>query len=175
MSILHSNVLAIDPEQVRNQYCSTYAVDRYASYFLATARHRRKDRREKKCVIRGLNGIKPGAAVLDLPCGAGRMYTTLKDMGYHVVSADSSEPMVDHARQYAETLPNTPISTTILLSLPMFSIRVFPTISLTRSSAIACFITLHRLHHGRPLCANWGASVRGPSWCRFSVPSPPQP
>ena len=107
MRILHSNVLAIDPEQVRNQYCSDRAVDRYDSYFQATARHRRKDRREKRCVLRALSALPADATVLDLPCGTGRMYPLLKSRGFHVVSADSSAHMVARARENAQGRTDT--------------------------------------------------------------------
>ena len=63
---------------------------------------RRKDRREKQCIAKGLAHTPQGALVLDLPCGTGRMYSLLKDLGYRVVSADSSEYMVEFARQRVE-------------------------------------------------------------------------
>lgn len=83
-------------------YCQPEAAQRYAGYFQENARHRRKDQREKRCIARGLAGVPCGALVLDLPCGAGRMYPLLKQLGFFVVSADVSPYMVQAARSCAE-------------------------------------------------------------------------
>ena len=90
--------------KIKEQYNSSAAADRYAEYFKGSLRHRRKDQREKKCIARGLSQVPRGSLVLDLPCGTGRMYPLLKDLDLHVVEADSSPYMVDHARRKAEEL-----------------------------------------------------------------------
>jgi ubiquinone/menaquinone biosynthesis C-methylase UbiE len=95
----------VSPERIKEQYCNTRAADRYGGFFKGSPRLLRKDRREKRCIARALAQIPPGALVLDLPCGAGRMYPLLKELGLNVVSADSSEFMVNHARQEIEELP----------------------------------------------------------------------
>ena len=94
----------ISPERIKERYCNTWAANRYAGYFKGSPRLQRKDRREKQCIARALAQTAPGGLVLDLPCGAGRMYPLLKDLGLNVVSADSSEYMVNHARQAVEEL-----------------------------------------------------------------------
>lgn len=58
-----------------------------------------RDRREKACILRCLDAIAPGSRVLDLPCGTGRMTRILVERGYHVVSADASEAMLERARE----------------------------------------------------------------------------
>jgi len=88
--------------KIKEQYNSSAAADRYAEYFKGSLRHRRKDQREKRCIARGLSQVPRGSLVLDLPCGTGRMYPLLKDLDLHVVEADSSPYMVDHARRKAE-------------------------------------------------------------------------
>jgi SAM-dependent methyltransferase len=60
--------------------------------------HRRRDRREKACILACLEAIPPGSRVLDLPCGTGRMTRILVERGYRVTSADVSEAMLSRAR-----------------------------------------------------------------------------
>ncbi len=62
---------------------------------VATARNRR----EWKCIERALRGLPPGAAVLDLPCGTGRLERLLQEAGYRVTGADYSEHMLEVAEQ----------------------------------------------------------------------------
>jgi ubiquinone/menaquinone biosynthesis C-methylase UbiE len=57
-----------------------------------------RDRRERRALERALDAIPPGASVLDLPCGTGRLTGILLDRGYRVVGADSSPAMVDRAK-----------------------------------------------------------------------------
>ena len=94
-------------ERIKQNYNQQKAVDRYAGYYQNSARLRRKDRREKHAIAQALSLVPQGALILDLPCGAGRLYPFLKKLGYNVVSADSSAYMVDYARRQAENLnPN---------------------------------------------------------------------
>ena len=60
---------------------------------------RRRDRREKACILECLNAIPSGGRVLDLPCGTGRMTRLLVERGYRVTSADVSEAMLSQARE----------------------------------------------------------------------------
>lgn len=69
---------------------------RYGSSFRA--------RREQRCItgllrsLKASNHLKPGATVLDLPCGTGRLTPLLVNEGFHVRGADSSPHMVELAR-----------------------------------------------------------------------------
>lgn len=98
-------------EEVKESYKSQEAIERYSTYFCDTPSHRRKDQREKHCVAKALAQVPPGSLVLDLPCGAGRMYPLLKKMGFTVMGADASPYMVDFARKQAESQnpPNEPM------------------------------------------------------------------
>lgn len=57
-----------------------------------------RNRREWQCIARALAAIPAGAAVLDLPCGSGRLEPLLEERGYRVTAADYSSHMVDTAR-----------------------------------------------------------------------------
>ncbi len=59
---------------------------------------RRRDRRERKCILDCLKSIPSGARVLDLPCGTGRLTRILIERGYRVTAADVSEAMLHRAR-----------------------------------------------------------------------------
>lgn len=58
-----------------------------------------RDRREKACLEKALQGIPKGSRILDLPCGAGRLTRLLVEAGMQVTGADSSPHMVEHAQQ----------------------------------------------------------------------------
>ena len=60
------------------------------------------DRRERRCLVAALAAVPAGSAVLDLPCGTGRLLGPLCGMGYQLTAADSSAHMVDLARQHAD-------------------------------------------------------------------------
>lgn len=57
------------------------------------------DRLEQRLLMRSMAGTHPGARVLDLPVGTGRMARRLAAAGYHVVGADISVPMLRAARE----------------------------------------------------------------------------
>jgi ubiquinone/menaquinone biosynthesis C-methylase UbiE len=61
--------------------------------------NRRRDRRERDCILACLSAIPSGARLLDLPCGTGRMTRLLVEGGYRVTSADISEAMLSQARE----------------------------------------------------------------------------
>ena len=94
---------ALDAHAVKESYCSAQAALRYVTYFKGSPRLQAKDRREKNCIRKGLAGVPRGSKVLDLPCGTGRMYPLLKELGLFVTSADCSAYMVDTARQQIQT------------------------------------------------------------------------
>jgi ubiquinone/menaquinone biosynthesis C-methylase UbiE len=93
--------------EVAESYRDPLTAEKYSAFFCDTPSHIRKDQREKRCIAKMLAQVPRGAEVLDLPCGAGRMYPLLKELGFRVVGADASPYMVDIARRQAETLnPN---------------------------------------------------------------------
>ncbi|MBN1844162.1 MAG: methyltransferase domain-containing protein [Sedimentisphaerales bacterium] len=98
------NPLFDTAERIKEKYNRPNAAQRYAGYFQDARRHRSKHRREARCIAKALGRVSPPATVLDLPCGTGRMYPLLKQLGYTVVSADSSPYMVQYAQRRAETL-----------------------------------------------------------------------
>lgn len=73
------------------------AAVKYSRALNGTATHRR----EMRCILQGLREVKSGAAILDLPCGTGRLLPELSAKGIRVTSADSSPHMVELARKYA--------------------------------------------------------------------------
>lgn len=61
-------------------------------------------RAERRLARRALAWLPPGASVLDLPCGAGRMTLLLHEAGLRVTAADVSPAMVDLARERFQSL-----------------------------------------------------------------------
>jgi ubiquinone/menaquinone biosynthesis C-methylase UbiE len=57
------------------------------------------NRLEQRLLLRALAGLPPGACVLDLPAGTGRMARRLMQAGYRVTGADISLPMLLRAAQ----------------------------------------------------------------------------
>ncbi|HSG92018.1 MAG TPA: class I SAM-dependent methyltransferase [Pseudomonadales bacterium] len=57
-----------------------------------------RNRRELACILAGLDGIAPGARVLDLPTGTGRLIRPLLERGHEVLAADYSLYMLEQAR-----------------------------------------------------------------------------
>jgi ubiquinone/menaquinone biosynthesis C-methylase UbiE len=72
---------------------------RAASYPSEYSSRKRRDRREKVCVLECLKAIPTGGHVLDLPCGTGRMTRILVERGYRVTAADAAEAMLAKARE----------------------------------------------------------------------------
>ena len=77
------------------QYQSRESARRFAAAVPGT----RTDRLEKKSIHKALFPLPmpPGSSVLDIPCGAGRLYPLLKKKGYRVTGADISAYMVQEA------------------------------------------------------------------------------
>jgi len=84
--------------KARRQYDTKQKAERFALKVKGTL----TDRREKKCVRKSLAlaNVPPGASVLDLPCGAGRLIPLLKRLGYGVTAADVSVHMLEQAQYY---------------------------------------------------------------------------
>jgi len=72
-----------------------------AKLFASSVPGTKTDRREKRCLRKALAflGLLPGSSVLDIPCGAGRMFPLLKQNGYRVTGADISASMIEEAVQ----------------------------------------------------------------------------
>src|SRR5437867_902445 len=49
-------------------------------------------------------GCKPGARVLDVPCGNGRLSFELAQRGYQVTGVDISEEFIEEARSFAQAV-----------------------------------------------------------------------
>lgn len=63
--------------------------------------HGEEQAQELRVLLEGL-GLRPGARLLDAPCGIGRHATRLAKMGYEVVGVDLSPRYVARARERAE-------------------------------------------------------------------------
>ena len=51
--------------------------------------------------------VKPGAEILDIPCGAGRLALVLAGRGYRLTGVDVSSEFLDHARRARSSNPVT--------------------------------------------------------------------
>ena len=80
--------------RTRYRFDSTEAASKYAGLKLDQRR-----RREQQCIVTALGDVPTGGRVLDLPCGAGYLTTSLVDLGFQVTSADVSTHMLDRAKQ----------------------------------------------------------------------------
>ncbi len=96
----------LSPAQIKELYQTRKIADRYAGLY-QTGRGRRRHLREEKCIAKALAALPPGSWVLDLPCGAGRMYPLLKRLRFRLVEADASPHMLEHARKNAQHIPES--------------------------------------------------------------------
>ncbi len=80
-----------------------YQTQRKARRFAAAVPGTRTDRREKKCIRKALAFLKlPNtSSILDIPCGAGRLFPLLKQNGNQITGADISASMIQEAAQAA--------------------------------------------------------------------------
>lgn len=81
-------------------YTSPEAAARYEGVHRGRARHRR----EERCIARAFRDVPPGSSVLDLPCGAGRMFPVLARLGLRVTAVDGSAAMAERAARTAEAM-----------------------------------------------------------------------
>ena len=86
-------------EQTRRRFDKLSTASEYPAQFTNS----RKDRRERHALLKALESVPPGAGILDLPCGSGRLTSLLAERGYRVTAADSSAHMVDKARKAVPT------------------------------------------------------------------------
>ncbi|MDO8588895.1 MAG: class I SAM-dependent methyltransferase [Armatimonadota bacterium] len=92
--------------RAKSAYQQTGEADTYDAARFRSLKGRWEDRLEKRAMIMALRDVPSGARVLDLPCGTGRITEFLLDLGYKVVGADISEPMMAHAREKLGDHPN---------------------------------------------------------------------
>lgn len=62
--------------------------------------NRSKNKRELACISAALDDVPFGSAVLDLPCGSGRLAPMLLGKGFNITEADYSKPMLEAAERY---------------------------------------------------------------------------
>ena len=82
----------------REEVASTYDAERFRGRRGAFV-----NRLEQRLLMRAMAGLPPGASVLDLPIGTGRMARRLAQAGYRVTGADISLPMLREAHANAAT------------------------------------------------------------------------
>ena len=63
-----------------------------------------REQREKRCLVQALDQVAPGSAVLDLPCGTGRLTRLLVKAGMDVTGADGSLHMIELAKKNWQAL-----------------------------------------------------------------------
>jgi SAM-dependent methyltransferase len=85
-------------ERVKTHFDSAAAADKYLHGLTKT----NIDRQEQRSLRKLLGGFAPGGRILDMPCGTGRLVPLLADMGFVVTGADTSEFMLEKARQYVK-------------------------------------------------------------------------
>ena len=74
--------------------------DDYLHFYRSQLTDERNDRDTAEIVL--LLGLQAGDAVLDAPCGHGRISNRLAERGMHVVGVDASTPFL-HVDRHAET------------------------------------------------------------------------
>ena len=77
-----------------SRFGTAAAAEKYPSTYGDTMR----ERREVASLQKALASVPAGAHVLDLPCGTGRLIPLLVGAGFRVTAADSSDHMVQRAR-----------------------------------------------------------------------------
>ena len=63
-----------------------------------------KERLERRCITKALEGVPRGTPVLNWPCGCSRLLPLLKKLGYNITSADLSSYAVNRIRLYSGLL-----------------------------------------------------------------------
>ncbi|HYW78942.1 MAG TPA: class I SAM-dependent methyltransferase, partial [Thermoguttaceae bacterium] len=90
---------------IRRRYANPRSAAKYPSVYKNIRRHQR----ERNTILKLFRHIEPGAHVLDIPCGTGRVTRLLHEAGFRVTGGDSSQFMVDLARQnHAELQQQSP-------------------------------------------------------------------
>jgi ubiquinone/menaquinone biosynthesis C-methylase UbiE len=103
MTSITTTKRSLSHELARERFSREWFAEKYPSEY----GNRRRDRREKQCIVKCLEAIPAGSRVLDMPCGTGRMTRILVERGYRVTAADISEAMLDRARENYRTYQDT--------------------------------------------------------------------
>ena len=77
---------------------------RTANQYVSPYERLAKERLEKTCITKALEGVSRDKPVLNWPCGCSRLLPLLKKLGYSVTSADSSSDAVSRIRLYSGLL-----------------------------------------------------------------------
>ena len=88
-----------ETERVVRHFDSAEQAARYGDEFDSKRHQRTRD-----VILQALAPVAPGARVLDLPCGTGRLLPLLVEKGFEYVGADSSPHMVEATRGKLEAL-----------------------------------------------------------------------
>lgn len=94
---------------VKENYQSPVVAKNYDQERFANLAGKTFDNLEKRAIRRILRPLvlrDPPAAVLDVPCGTGRITHLLLQMGLHVVGGDISRAMLDQAQDRCAAWPN---------------------------------------------------------------------
>ncbi|MDO8682974.1 MAG: class I SAM-dependent methyltransferase [Armatimonadota bacterium] len=89
----------MDKYRAKTAYQQADEANTYDAARFVSAKGRMTDSLEKKAILKALRYVPPGARILDVPCGTGRITEFLLNLGYRVVGADISEPMMAHAKK----------------------------------------------------------------------------
>jgi ubiquinone/menaquinone biosynthesis C-methylase UbiE len=92
----NSNEIGFSHSQAIERFSREKVATRYPARF---EENDHRDQREKQAILKGLVDMEKGAAILDLPCGTGRVCRVLIDQGFQIMAADSSESMLNLARE----------------------------------------------------------------------------
>jgi ubiquinone/menaquinone biosynthesis C-methylase UbiE len=89
----------------KTHYQSETVAEEYDAIRFTSWKGRLVDRLEKAFVLRALRGLPPGARVLDLPAGTGRITELLRGAGYATIGADISAAMLARGRLRGLAMP----------------------------------------------------------------------
>jgi ubiquinone/menaquinone biosynthesis C-methylase UbiE len=86
--------------KARDRYKNNEVVKQYDQLRFFSLKGRLTDWLEKRAIKRAVikAGLQPGAIILDIPCGTGRVSCLLAGNNYHIVSSDISVSMVNSSR-----------------------------------------------------------------------------
>ena len=95
--------------RAKDHYLDPEVVASYDEQRFTSRKGRFVDQRERSLVAAAIarSGAGPGAAILDVPCGTGRLTRVFAIAGFAVTGADISQPMLDRAAARVADLPAT--------------------------------------------------------------------
>jgi len=110
--------VASEMRQYTDGFRTLDAANKYARSFVEHPRLRRRTRNEI-AVLADLVGSDPGARILNVPCGAGRLSAPLRRPGTVLLEADSSPGQLHLNRQRFGDVPDTVWLTASAFDLPL--------------------------------------------------------